>query len=72
MKKVLGFDSVAISPCEECGAIFALDLEKDIEKININNKDKTFLYCPNCNSLVKKVILFSTTDEDQIMAYKLK
>ncbi len=67
MKKILGFDSVNIAKCDDCGAIFSYDPDQDVEKLNINNKKECFLSCPNCDceNSVKKTMLITTEEAEQ-------
>jgi len=51
MKNIIGFEKVLLFYCDNCDCIFTIDdLEKDVERWICNNKQETYVRCPNCQS----------------------
>lgn len=55
MKNIIGFEKVLLFYCDSCDCIFTIDdLEKDVERWICNNKQETYVRCPNCQSPSRK------------------
>ena len=51
MKNIIGFEKVLLFYCDNCDCIFTIDdPEKDVEKWICNNKEETYVRCPNCQT----------------------
>ena len=74
MKKLLGFGFVHIARCQQCGALFSLDMENDIEITNINNDtenlEKVILIdCPNCGEYVHDITMISADSDNKAYTF---
>jgi antirestriction protein len=56
MKNIIGFNEVNIMTCYDCGCIFTIDANEDVEQWNINTKDTLYVECPNCRSIYNNII----------------
>ena len=55
MKNIIGFEKVLLFYCDDCDCIFTIDnSEKDVERWICNNKQETYVRCPNCQTPSRK------------------
>ena len=63
MKNIIGFEKVLLFYCDNCDCIFTIDdLEKDVERWICNNKQETYVRCPNCQSPSRKQLYLLDTE----------
>jgi hypothetical protein len=57
MKNIIGFEKVLVFYCDKCDCIFTIDdLKEDSEKWICNNKQETYIRCPNCQTSSHKFL----------------
>ena len=56
MKNIIGFEDVCILVCNECGCVFTINENEDVEDWNINARNELYTSCPNCKSIFNRIV----------------
>jgi hypothetical protein len=70
VKNIIGFEKVLLFYCDNCDCVFTIDdPEKDVEKWICNNKEETYVRCPNCQTPSHKFLCLDEEGSVNLMDF---